>query len=173
MKQRRMIGTAILIAALAPAAVARQTPLDATVTLVQALDNGLAFANPASRSKGTIEPAAGLRLEIVELTLGAMPIEAEVSGFMLVSAGGLQYAPIGVGGGSDTIVPLDRLPLGREVGQILKSNAIVAVTRTSTTSVTLDADPHATVALLYQLPLTSVFSALRLPDGTLLTLDRW
>jgi hypothetical protein len=173
MKQRRMIGTAILIAALAPAAVARQTPLDATVTLVQALDNGLAFANPASRSKGTIEPAAGFRLEIVEITLGAMPIEADLSGFKLVSAGGLQYAPIGVGGGSDTIVPLERLPLGREVGQILKSNAIVAVTRTSTTSVTLDADPHATVALLYELPLASVSNALRLPDGTLLTLDRW
>ena len=173
MKQSRIIGTAIVIAALASGAGAQQTPLDATVTLVEALDNALPFANPAIGSTGTIEPAAGFHLQIVVLTLGAMPIEAEVSGFMLVSAGGLQYAPIGVGGGSDTIVPLDRLPLGREVGQILKSNAIVAVTRTATTSVTLDADPHATVALLYELPLASVFSALRLPDGTLLTLDRW
>jgi hypothetical protein len=163
---------AILAAGLTSAASAQQTSLDARVTLVKAIDGSLAFANPAIKTKGTIEPAAGRRLEIVELTLGAMPIEAEVGGFMLVSAGGPEYAPIGIGGGSDTILPLDRLPLGREVGQILKSNAIVEVTRRSTTSVTLDADPRATVVLLYELPLASVFRGLRLPDGTLLTLSR-
>jgi hypothetical protein len=163
---------AILAAGLTSAASAQQTSLDARVTLVKAIDGSLAFANPAIKTKGTIEPAAGRRLEIVELTLGAMPIEAEVGGFMLVSAGGPEYAPIGIGGGSDTILPLDRLPLGREVGQILKSNAIVEVTRRSATSVTLDADPGATVALLYELPLASVFRGLRLPDGTLLTLSR-
>jgi hypothetical protein len=163
---------AIVAAALTSAAGAQQTPLDANVTLVKALDGPLAFSNPAIKSKGTIEPAAGRRLEIVELTLGAMPIEADVSGFMLVAAGGRQYAPIGVGGGIDTILPLAALPIGREVGQILKSNAIVEVTRKSATSVTLDADPGATVVLLYELPLASVFRGLRAPDGTLLTLNR-
>jgi hypothetical protein len=163
---------AIVIAGLTPAAGSPQTRLDATVTLVKALDGPLAFANPAIKTRGTIEPAAGRRLEIVELRLGTMAIEAEVGGFMLVSAGGPEYAPIGIGGGSDTILPLDRLPLGREVGQILKSNAIVEVTRRSATSVTLDADPGATVVLLYELPRASVFRALRLPDGSLLMLVR-
>jgi hypothetical protein len=163
---------AILAAGLTSAAGAQQTHLDAMVTLVKALDGSLPFSNPAIGVQGIIQPAAGRRLEIVELTLGAVPIEDEVGGFMLVSAGGPQYAPIGIGGGSDTIFPLDRMPLGREIGQILKSNAIVEVTRRSATSVTLDADPGATVMLLYELPMTTVFRALRLPDGTLLTFDR-
>jgi hypothetical protein len=162
---------AIVAAGLTSAAGAQPTPLDAKVTLVKTLDEGLAFSNPAIKTRGTIEPAAGFCLEIVELTLGAMPIEAEVGGFVLVAAGGSQYVPIGVGGGSDTILPLERLPLGREVGQILKSNAIVEVTRNTATSVTLDADPRATVVLLYEVPLGSVFRGLRLPDGTLLTPD--
>ena len=71
-----------------------------------------------------------------------------------------------------TDLPPERQAIEREVGQILKSNAIVAVTRNTMTSVTLDADPQATVVLLYELPLGSVFRGLRLPDGTLLTPDR-
>jgi hypothetical protein len=53
----------------------------------------------------------------------------------------------------------------REIGEILPSDAIVALTRRSSTSVTLEAGPRATLALLYELPLASAVRSLRLPDG--------
>ena len=115
-----------------------------------------------------MRPAIGNRLHIVTIALGDEPIEAEVRRFVLVTASG-NYEPIGAGGGADLIVPLDRLPIGREVGEILPSDAIVALTRTSGTSVTIEADPRATLAFLYELPRTASVRSLRLPDGRELT----
>jgi hypothetical protein len=62
------------------------------------------------------------------------------------------------------------VPLGQEVGEILPSDAVLALTRTSTTSVTLEVGPRGTVAFLYELPTTATVRALRLPDGRELTI---
>lgn len=134
----------------------------------QDVAGALPFAIPSLGMKGEVRPVFGSRLHIVTIALGEEPIEMEVSRFVLVAGDGT-YAPIGAGGGADLIIPLDRLPIEREVGEILPSDAIVALTRRSSTSVTLEAGPRATVAFLYELPLASSVRALRLPDGRDLT----
>ena len=136
------------------------------LTELQSVTEPLAFSNPSLGVKGTIRPIPGDRLQIIVLTLGDSPIEAEVGQFTLISVGGVLYEPIAVGGGADLIFPIDRLPLGQEVGQILPSDAIVSVKRVSRTIVTLEADPRATLAFVYELPEGSAMRALRLPDGS-------
>lgn len=149
-----------------------QALADIRVAAVIHLTEPLAFANPSLDVKGTVTPASGQRLDIVVLSVGETPVEAEVGAFALLAANGPAYAPIGVGGGADLILPLDRLPIGQEVGQILPTDAIVAVMRNSVSSVTLEAGPKGTIALLFEVPANAVVASLRLPDGTLLTIDR-
>jgi hypothetical protein len=147
-----------------------QTLAEVRVATVTHLTEPYAYANPSLNLRGTIVPAPGHRLEIVVLALGAAPLDAEMGGFALLDATGIAYSPIGVGGGPNLIFPLDRLPIGQEVGQILATDAIVAVMRNSSTSVTLEAGPQATIALLFELPTNVVMKSLRLPDRTLLAL---
>ncbi len=149
-----------------------QALADIRLTAVTHLTEPLAYANPSLNLKGTVSPAPGRRLDIVVLALGATPMEAEVGVFALLAAGGLTYAPIGVGGGAHLMFPLDRLPIGREVGQILPTDAIVAVMRNSISSVTVEAGPKATIALLFEVAANAVVTSLRLPDGTLLAIER-
>jgi len=70
------------------------------------------------------------------------------------------------------IFPIDGLPLGREIGQILPSDALVQMRRISTTSVMLEADSRATLAFVFQVPERSATRAFRLPDGSELALTR-
>jgi hypothetical protein len=142
------------------------------VATVTHLTEPYAYANPSLNLTGTIIPAPGHRLDIVVLALGATPVDAEVGGFVLLAVDGRSYAPIGVGGGAHLIFPLDRLPIGQEVGQVLPTDAIVAVTRNSIGSVTLEAGPQGTIALLYEVPASAVVKSLRLPDGSLVAVDR-
>jgi hypothetical protein len=157
----------IVLVALAVA----QAFADVKVATVTHLVEPLAWANPSLNAKGTVSPAPGHRLHIVVLALGATPVDAEVGAFALLAANGLAYAPIGVGGGAQLIVPLDRLPIGQEVGQILPTDAIVAVMRNSNGSVTLEAGPMATIALLFEVSANAVVKSLRLPDGSLLAVE--
>jgi hypothetical protein len=141
----------------------------AQVTDHREIVDALPFEIPSLRLKGSVRPAAGARLYAVTITLGEEPIETDVRRFVLVTSDGT-YEPIGAGGRADIIIPLDRVPLGREVGEILPSDAVLALTRTSTTSVMLEVGPRGTVALLYELRTASTVRALRLPDGRELTL---
>ncbi|HMD34715.1 MAG TPA: hypothetical protein VKH42_07100 [Vicinamibacterales bacterium] len=70
-----------------------------------------------------------------------------------------------------TLFPTARLPLEQEVGQILPSDAILAVTRHGDVSVTLEAGPNATLAFLYDIPQGAHAGSLKLPDGRLLALQ--
>src|SRR5207237_5732010 len=126
--------------------------------------------NPAIHLKGVIAPTSGNRLQIVEIALGATPIYADLATFRLVSVAGEEFAPIAVGGRPDTLFPIARLPLEQEVGQILPSDAILAVTRHGQVSVTLEAGPQATLAFLYDIPRDAAAKSLRLPDGQMLLL---
>jgi hypothetical protein len=155
-----------------PSIAGGQMATTAKLTLLQSATEPLAFSNPSLGVQGTIRPIPGDRLQIIAIALGDAPIDAEVRDFTLISSGGATYEPIAVGGGPDLIFPLDRLPLGQEVGQILPSDAIVAVKRVSRTSVTLEAGPRATLAFVYELPEGSAMRALRLPDGSELALSR-
>jgi len=152
-----------------------QTPAllhGATLTLVRSATEPLYFSNPVLGLKGTIRPIPGSRFEIVSIVLGDLPVEGEIRQFALVSTGGVLYEPIAAGGGPDLIFPIDSLPLGREMGQILPSDALVQLKRTSATSVTLEADAGATLAFVFQLPEREATRALRLPDGGELALTR-
>jgi hypothetical protein len=152
-----------------------QTPAPgdgATLTLVTRASAPLFFSSPVDNVSGTIRPIPGHRLDLVVITLGDMPVEADIRQFTLLSADGVKYEPIAAGGGRDLIFPIDSLELGREMGQILPSDALVTMKRTSTTSVLLEADAHATLAFVYQLPERSATRALRLPDGAELLLPR-
>ena len=140
----------------------------ARVTANRAIVEALPFEIPSLRLKGSIRATAGARLHSVTITLGEEPIETDVRRFVLVTGDGT-FEPIGAGGRDDIIIPLDRVPLGREVGEILPSDAILALTRTSPTSVTLEVGPRGTVAFLYELPAAARVRSLRLPDGRELT----
>jgi hypothetical protein len=159
-----------LMITLVSAALAIAQAFDVSLTTVTHLAEPLAYANPSLNLKGTINPSPGHRLEVVVLAVGASGVFSEVAGFALLDASGAAYAPIGVGGGAHLIFPIARLPIGQEVGQILPTDAIIAVMRNSETSVTLEAGPKATVALLFELPTSAVLKSLRLPDRSLLAL---
>jgi hypothetical protein len=137
------------------------------LTLVSSHDvvGPLPFEVPLLRLSGLLRPAAGHRLFIVALRLGEEPLAADdISRFALVTTGGL-CAPIGAGASELSIVPLDRIGVGAEVGEILPSDAMMVLTRTSTTRVALEVGPQGTLALLYDVPLAASVRALRLPDG--------
>ena len=152
-----------------------QTPAPsqgATLALVQRATKPLPFSNPALKMSGTNRPIPGHRLDHVVITLGDAPIEADIRQFALVSTDGVSYEPIAAGGGADLIMPIDSLPLGREIGQILPSDAEVLMKRTSATNVLLEADPGATLAFVFQVPARSATRAFRLPDGSELAVTR-
>ncbi len=140
---------------------------DVRVARVQSLAGSLVWDNPALHAKGVMVPAAGYRLDIVELAVGRDGLDGEVSAFALLAGGNRSFAPVGIGGAPNTMFPLERLAIGHEAGEILKSNAIFAVKRHSASRVTIEAGPLATVALLFEVPLASRATSLRFPDGTL------
>jgi hypothetical protein len=146
--------------------------IDVKLTMLRSPTGSLPFSSPALGLKGTIRPMPGDRFELVVIALGDKTIVAEVRQFVLVSAGGVSYAPVAIGGGPDLIFPLDCVPLGLEVGQILPSDAILSVKRVSTTSVTIDARAGVTIALVYQLPEGATLRSFKLPDGRELDLER-
>ena len=136
-------------------------------TLVSSRDvaGALPFELPTLRHlKGTIRPSAGRRLHVVTIRLGDEPMFADVRGFALLTSRG-NHAAIGAGGSGDSIIPFDRIPLGQEIGQVLPSDALLALTRTSADNVVLELGPRGTVAFLYELPSASTVRAIRLPDG--------
>ena len=96
------------------------------------------FALPSLKLEGLVRASTGNRLYVVALDLGEESIDADVARFVLVAEDGKTYEPIGAGGGPDLIVPLDRIPIGTEVGEILPSDAIVSMRRRSATSVALE-----------------------------------
>ena len=144
----------------------------ATLTLVQRATEPLHFSNPMLKVSGTIRPIPGNRLDLVVITVGDMAIQAEIRLFALIAANGAAYEPIAAGGGPDLLFPIDTLQLGREMGQILPSDAQVLMKRISATNVLLEADPGATLAFVFQLPERSATRAFRLPNGAELALTR-
>jgi hypothetical protein len=147
-------------------------PLGATLTSVRSTGEPLWFSNPALGLKGTIKPIPGARFEVVVITVGDVAFDADLRHFALTTEGGAQHEPIAAGGGPDLIFPIDSMPLGREIGQILPDDSLVTLKRTSPASVMLEADPHATLAFVFQVPAGAVSRVLKLPDGTELTLAR-
>jgi hypothetical protein len=73
---------------------------------------------------------------------------------------------IAAGGGPNLLFPIDKLPMGREMTQILRVEGIIAVTRNSATSVIVETTPKATLALLYEIPAGATSTGSKLPDGT-------
>ena len=136
----------------------------AQVTASRDIAEALPFEIPSLHVKGTVRPVSGNRLYIVTITLGEEPIETEVRRFVLVTSSGI-YEPIGAGASAELIIPFDRIPVDREIGEILPSDAIVALTRRSATSVILEVGPRGTAAFLYELPVGGSVRSLRLPDG--------
>jgi hypothetical protein len=155
----------------ASAGVAKHDPIVATVTVVTRVPGSFTFANPVLGLKGTVDPAPGHRLQIVEIALAATPVYAELGTFRLVTTDDREYAPIAVGGAGYSMFPVDKMPLGREVGQVLPTDALLAVTKNSATSVLLDASEKATLAFLYELPQNATAKTLKLPDGSRLSID--
>jgi len=144
----------------------------ATLTLVRRATQPIPFSNPLVKVGGTIRPIPGSRLDLIVVTVGDLPIETDIRAFALVAADGTTYEPIAAGGGADLIFPIESLELGREMGQILPSDAEVLMKRTSITSVMLEADPGAPLAFVFQLPEGAVTRALRLPGGGELALPK-
>jgi hypothetical protein len=144
--------------------------VDVKLTTLQSVTAPMPFSNPSLGLKGTIRPMPGDRFVLVVIALGEEPIVAEVRHFVLISDAGVRYEPVAVGGSPDLILPLDCVPLGLEVGQILPSDAILAMKRMSTTSVTIDAGPGVTIAFVYELPQAAGLRSFRLPDGRELVL---
>jgi hypothetical protein len=157
---------------LSAAAAEQHEPIGAAVTVVTTVAGSFTFSNPVLGLKGTIDPAPGHRLQIVEIALAATPVYAELETFRLVTTDDREYPPIAVGGAGYSMFPVDRLPLGREVGQVLPTDAFLAVTKNSATSVLLDAGPQATLAFLYELPQNAIIKMLKLPDGSRLPIDQ-
>jgi hypothetical protein len=165
----RPAAAALLVAWLGCAVAAQPV---ATLNVFKRASDPLPFSSPLVKMKGTIRPIPGSRLDLVVVTVGEAPIESEIRAFALVAEDGATYEPIAAGGGADLIFPIESLELGREMGQILPSDAEVLMRRTSSTSVTLEADPGATLALVFQLPERASVRALRLPGGSELALGK-
>lgn len=182
----RFVGLALLgllqppVAVPPPASPPLALEIDARVTRVTSPE-GVAFDNPTLHLKGTMAPSAAHRLQLVEIAIGETPVYAELSTFRVVSAAGDEFAPIAVGARPDTLFPAARLPLEQEVGQILPSDAIFAVTRhgeiggragvSGEINVTLEAGPNATLAFLYDIPQGTATVNIKLPSGRLLPLQ--
>lgn len=136
----------------------------AQVAASDRLVEGLPWVIPTLRLTGTLRPGPGNRLHVVTITLGEEPFETEVRRFVLVTTSGT-YEPIGAGGRANLIVPLDRIPINQEVGEVLASDAIVVLTRTSADRVVFEVGPRGTASFLFEVPEDAAVRALRLPDG--------
>lgn len=147
-------------------AIGQHPRIDAKVTVSKTMTGAVAYSNPALRISGTIEAAPGHRLYIVELAVGESDVAAELAAFRLAVDGGTEYVAFAAGGGGNLLFPIDKIPMGQEMTQILPTDGIIAVTRNSPTSVIVETTPHATLALLYEIPETASVNALKLPDGT-------
>ena len=101
---------------------------------------------------------------MVTIAVGDEGLFADVREFTLVTSRGTRTA-IGAGWNGVSIIPFDRIPVGREVGQVLPTDALLALNRTSPTNVTVELGPRGTIAFLFDLPLDARVRALRLPDG--------
>jgi hypothetical protein len=136
----------------------------AQVSASREIGGSLDFEVPSLHVSGTLIAAAGSRLVALTLGLGDEPIETDVRRFVAVTSKG-RCEPIAAGGSADSLVPLDRIPLNKEVGVILPTDAIVALTRESATNVILEVGPKGSVAFLYEVPQDASVRSLRLPDG--------
>ena len=165
---RRVVGAVALIAMLAAASLsaAQHPPIDAKITVSKTIAGLIAYSNPAIHVSGTIEAAAGNRLYIVELAIGASDVAAELASFPLVIEGGREFIAIAAGGGSDLLFPTNKMAPGTEMRQFLKVEGVIAVARNSATSIIVETTPKATLALLYEIPEDATAIALKLPDGT-------
>jgi hypothetical protein len=123
------------------------------------------------RLNGTISPAAGHRLHIVTIAVDAEGLFADVREFTLLTSRGGVHA-IGAGWNGDSIIPFDRIPLGREVGQVLPTDALLALNRTSSSHVTVELGGRGTIAFLFEVPLDASVRVLRLSDGRELALTQ-
>jgi len=153
-------------------AVLTAPPGAVSLTSVRSTREQLWFSNPVLGLKGTITPIPGSRFDIVVVAVGDAPIEGDVRQFTVTTVAGASFEPIAIGGGADLIFPLDSIAVGREMGQILPNDAQVIVTRTSPTRVTVAADPHASLAFVFQVPHAGEIASLHLPDGTVLPLGK-
>ena len=159
----KIVFTLAAIMTLAPPLSAQSSA--AHVSSSREVGGPLPFAIPSLHVGPTaLRAAPGRRLYVVMIELGEEPIETEVRRFLLVTSGGT-LEPIGAGASGELIIPFDRLPDRQEVGVILPSDAIVALTRQSATSVVLEVGPRGAVALLYELPEAASVRSLRLPGG--------
>jgi len=143
------------------------TLLALVLTLVSGhhLPDDVPYWIPSLRVDGTIHPAAGQRLFVVTATLGEEALaEEDISRFVLITSAGRRL-PIGAGVDDASIVPFDRIPVGQQVGQILPSDAMIVLARSSAARVSLELGPRATIAFLYEVPRAAKARALRLPDG--------
>jgi hypothetical protein len=147
-------------------------PIGATLTSARTTGDPLWFSNPSLGLKGTMSPIAGSRFAVVVIALGETAVESELRQFTLIATDKSTYEPIAAGGGADLIFPIDSMPLGRELGQILPSDAMVTLKRTTPAMVMLEADPHATLAFVFQVPERAALRALKLPDGAELKLPQ-
>jgi len=154
---------ALLVAS--TAATQQHPPIDATVT-GKTIAGPLGYSNPALRLGGRMESSPGNRFYIVELAVGESDVAAELDTFRLVVSGGAEYVAVAAGGGANLLFPIDKLPMGREMTQILPNDGIIAVTRNSPTSVIVETTPKATLALLYDIPVAATVTVIKLPDGT-------
>jgi len=136
----------------------------AQVSATREIGGALEFRVPSLHLSGAVMAAAAHRLLAVTVTLGEEPIEDDVRRFLLVTSDG-RHEPIAAGGSADSLIPFDRIPLNQEVGVILPSDAIVALTRQSAATVILEVGPRGTVAFLYELPQGARIRSLRMPDG--------
>jgi hypothetical protein len=142
----------------------------AQVSASREVGGALTFEIPSLHVRPTVlRAASGRRLYLATLALGDEPIDTEARRFVLVTSSGT-YEPIGAGASGELIIPFERIPEDKEVGEILPSDAIFALTRRSATSVTLEVGAREHVAFLYELPLAAAVRSLRLPDGRELAL---
>jgi hypothetical protein len=154
---------AVMVASIA--AAQQHPPIDATVT-GKTIASPVGYSNPALRMSGRMDLSPGNRFYVVELTVGESDVAAELDSFRLVVSDGADYVAVAAGGGANLLFPIDKLPMGHEMTQILPIDGIIAVTRNSTTSVIVETTPKATLALLYEIPAGATVTGVRLPDGT-------
>ena len=166
----RLSGALAVLLAVAVAVSAQ--PVAAHVTGNRDVLDALPFELPTQQHlKGKIRSSPGHRLHVVSLVLGDEPVFADVRKFTLITSRGVAAA-VGAGGTGDSMIPFESIPVGQEIGQVLPTDAMLALTRTSPTTVMLELGPHGTIAFLFEVLVDAEVRALRLPDGRELPLKR-
>ena len=122
----------------------------------------------AARRAALLRPAPGHRLFLVTLGVGEEPIVRDdvAAASRLITLGRTARRRSAPAAASASIVPFDRIAVGREVGEILPSDAMIVLTRAlGRRASPLEVGPRGTIAFLYEVPLAATVRALRLPDG--------